>query len=94
MILYGLQTTYILCDLLLISKVLLPTANVLQLHYVSGACVEFLQKQLDCSNCLGIKVFANLKNCTELLSISEAYIKQHFLYDKYNLISISIRNYL
>ena len=69
----------ILCELLLISKVLLPAANVLQLEYVINACAEFLQKQLDASNCIGIRSFADLHNCTELLSSSEALIKKQFL---------------
>ncbi|XP_016660786.1 kelch-like protein 2 isoform X2 [Acyrthosiphon pisum] len=58
---------------------LLPAANVLQLDYVNEVCAEFLQKQLNPSNCLGIREFADLHNCTKLLPSSEAYIKQHFL---------------
>ncbi|XP_016659557.1 ring canal kelch homolog isoform X2 [Acyrthosiphon pisum] len=60
-------------------QVLLPTANLLQLNYVSGACAEFLQTQLDPSNCIGIKEFADLHNCMELVLSSEAYIKKRFL---------------
>ncbi|XP_029344678.1 kelch-like protein 3 isoform X2 [Acyrthosiphon pisum] len=60
-------------------QVLLQSANVLQLDYVNSACAEFLQKHLDPSNCLGIKAFADLHNCTKLLLSSETYIKQHFL---------------
>ncbi|XP_016656253.1 ring canal kelch homolog isoform X2 [Acyrthosiphon pisum] len=58
---------------------LFPAANVLQLDYVKGVCAEFLQKQLNASNCLGIRVFAELHHCTELLSTSEAFIKKQFL---------------
>jgi len=75
-----------LSKLLLIFKVLLPAANILQLDYVKNGCAEYLKKQLDASNCIGIKALADLHNCTELSSSSEAYIKQHFLYDKNNLI--------
>ncbi|XP_016662138.1 ring canal kelch homolog isoform X1 [Acyrthosiphon pisum] len=60
-------------------QVLLLASNVLQLDFVNRACVEFLQKQLDVSNCIYIKKFADLHNCTELMSSSEAYIKQNFL---------------
>eukprot|EP00102_Acyrthosiphon_pisum_P024844 XP_016662054.1 PREDICTED: ring canal kelch homolog isoform X2 [Acyrthosiphon pisum] len=60
-------------------QMLLPAANILQLDYINGVCAEFLQKHLDPSNCLGIKAFADLHNCIDLLSISEAYIKQNFL---------------
>ncbi|XP_022181945.1 kelch-like protein 3 isoform X2 [Myzus persicae] len=60
-------------------QVLLPAANYLQLDFVTNACVDFLQKQLDVSNCLDIRVFADLHNCTELLSSSETFIKKKFL---------------
>ncbi|XP_001943576.1 ring canal kelch homolog isoform X2 [Acyrthosiphon pisum] len=58
---------------------LLSAAIFLQLDYVKGVCVKFLQKQLNTSNCLDIKEFAEFYNCTELLSSSEEYIKTHFL---------------
>ncbi|XP_060874118.1 ring canal kelch homolog isoform X2 [Metopolophium dirhodum] len=59
--------------------VLLPAAIFFQLDYVKGVCVEFLQKQLNTSNCLDIKEFAEFYNCMELLSSSTEYIKKHFL---------------
>jgi len=62
----------------------LVAADLLKLDYIKQACVEFLQKQLDPSNCLGIKLFADLHKYTELLSNSEAFIKTQFLYDNYN----------
>ncbi|XP_029342498.1 kelch-like protein 3 isoform X4 [Acyrthosiphon pisum] len=58
---------------------LLPVSNLLQLDFVNGACIEFLQKQLNKTNCLGIRAFARLHNCTELLSSSETFIKKQFL---------------
>ncbi|XP_025203650.1 kelch-like protein 2 [Melanaphis sacchari] len=60
-------------------QVLLPASNLLQLEFVRGACIEFLQKQLNPSNCLGIRAFADFYNCAELLSSSEAYIKKQFV---------------
>ncbi|KAL5238879.1 hypothetical protein ACI65C_006289 [Semiaphis heraclei] len=60
-------------------KVILAAANLLQLSYVKNACAEFLQSQMDPSNCLSIKAFANLHNCMELFSSSEEYIKKQFL---------------
>ncbi|XP_016664993.1 ring canal kelch protein-like [Acyrthosiphon pisum] len=60
-------------------QVLLLAANILQLDFVIDACSEFLQKQLDASNCLGIRAFADLHNCTELLASSETLIKKQFL---------------
>ncbi|XP_022170913.1 ring canal kelch homolog isoform X2 [Myzus persicae] len=76
-------------------KVLLSAANFLQLDYVKSVCVEFLQSQLNPSNCLGIKAFADLHNCTELFSSSEAYIKKQFLeivkYDEFlSLTSVEV----
>ncbi|XP_060833662.1 ring canal kelch homolog isoform X1 [Rhopalosiphum padi] len=59
-------------------QVLLPAANLLQLHDVQDACCDFLQSQLHPTNCLGIKAFADLHGCMELLSSSESYIQQHF----------------
>ncbi|XP_016663760.1 kelch-like protein 3 [Acyrthosiphon pisum] len=58
---------------------LLPAANLLFLNDVKEACCEFLQKQLNPTNCLGINALADKYSCTELLSISEVYIRQHFL---------------
>ncbi|XP_029341301.1 kelch-like protein 2 [Acyrthosiphon pisum] len=60
-------------------QVLLPASHVLQLDFVNRACAEFLQKQLDVLNCIAIKKLADLHNCTELMSSSEAYIKQNIL---------------
>ncbi|CAH1710740.1 unnamed protein product [Aphis gossypii] len=60
-------------------KVLLPAANFLQLDYVKNVCVEFLKTQLDASNCLGIKAFADLHDCMELSKMSQTYIKNKFL---------------
>jgi len=64
----------------------LPAADLLQLDYVKRACVGFLQKHLNPSNCLGIKSFADLYNYKELLLISEEFIEKQFLYEKYNVI--------
>lgn len=57
----------------------LTAADLLQLDYVKQVCVEFLQKNLDPSNCLGVKVFADLHNCIELLLNCEEFIKKQFV---------------
>ncbi|XP_057671404.1 ring canal kelch homolog [Diorhabda carinulata] len=59
-------------------QVLLPAANLLQLTDVRDACCEFLQAQLHPTNCLGIRAFADLHGCLELLSHAEYYIELHF----------------
>lgn len=60
-------------------QVLLPAANLLQLTDVRDACCDFLQGQLHPSNCLGIRAFADLHGCLELLTYAEAYTEQHFV---------------
>uniref|UniRef100_A0A3P9JIK8 Kelch-like family member 3 n=1 Tax=Oryzias latipes TaxID=8090 RepID=A0A3P9JIK8_ORYLA len=59
-------------------QVLLPAASLLQLMDVRQVCCEFLQAQLHPSNCLGIRAFADLHTCTQLLSQADAYAEQHF----------------
>lgn len=45
---------------------------------VQKACCEFLEHQLDPSNCLGIKNFAETHGCEDLKSASESFIHKHF----------------
>ncbi|KAL0158270.1 hypothetical protein M9458_046346, partial [Cirrhinus mrigala] len=46
---------------------LLPAASLLQLNGVRDACCKFLLSQLDPSNCLGIRGFADTHSCSDLL---------------------------
>ena len=57
---------------------LLPAANLLQLTDVRDACCEFLQSQLHPTNCLGIRAFADLHGCLDLLVNTKNYIERHF----------------
>ncbi|XP_014677415.1 PREDICTED: kelch-like protein 3 [Priapulus caudatus] len=59
-------------------QVLLPAANLLQLIEVRDACSEFLKAQLDPSNCLGIRAFADVHACTDLLQYAHQFTEQHF----------------
>ncbi|KAJ8338509.1 hypothetical protein SKAU_G00374750 [Synaphobranchus kaupii] len=59
-------------------QVLLPAASLLQLMDVRHACCDFLQTQLHSTNCLGIRAFADLHACTQLLNQAHAYAEQHF----------------
>uniref|UniRef100_A0AAR2KPN7 Kelch-like protein 3 n=1 Tax=Pygocentrus nattereri TaxID=42514 RepID=A0AAR2KPN7_PYGNA len=59
-------------------QVLLPAASLLQLMDVRQVCCEFLQAQLHPTNCLGIRAFADLHACTDLLNHAHAYAEQHF----------------
>uniref|UniRef100_A0A3B3Q6K2 Kelch like family member 2 n=1 Tax=Paramormyrops kingsleyae TaxID=1676925 RepID=A0A3B3Q6K2_9TELE len=59
-------------------QVLLPAAGLLQLQDVKKACCEFLSSQLHPTNCLGIRAFADLHACTELLNQANTFAEQHF----------------
>ncbi|XP_023295821.1 ring canal kelch protein isoform X2 [Lucilia cuprina] len=59
-------------------QVLLTAANLLQLTDVRDACCDYLQTQLDASNCLGIRDFADMHGCVDLVNYAETYIEQHF----------------
>lgn len=41
-------------------------------------CAEFLKSQLDPSNCLGIRAFADTHSCRELLKIADKYLQHNF----------------
>jgi kelch-like protein 2/3 len=57
---------------------LLPAANLLQLSDVKEACSDFLKSQLHPSNCLGIRAFADLHGCLDLLAAADLFIQFHF----------------
>ncbi|XP_070558637.1 kelch-like protein 12 [Ptychodera flava] len=57
---------------------LLPAACLLQLKGVKRACSEFLENQLDPTNCLGIKKFAETHTCEDLLKAAETFSYKHF----------------
>lgn len=42
------------------------------------ACCEFLDSQLDPSNCLGIRDFAETHGCADLMRAAEAFSQKHF----------------
>ncbi|XP_054967760.1 kelch-like protein 2 isoform X2 [Pan paniscus] len=53
-------------------QVLLPAAGLLQLQDVKKTC-EFLESQLHPVNCLGIRAFADMHACTDLLNKANTY---------------------
>nr|XP_006824624.1 PREDICTED: kelch-like protein 12 [Saccoglossus kowalevskii] len=57
---------------------LLPAACLLQLKGVKRACSEFLENQLDPTNCLGIKKFAETHSCADLLQAAENFSFKYF----------------
>ncbi|XP_060055792.1 kelch-like protein 17 isoform X4 [Erinaceus europaeus] len=60
-------------------QTLLPAASLLQLNGVRDACCKFLLSQLDPSNCLGIRSFADTHSCSDLLKAAHRYVLQHFV---------------
>lgn len=41
-------------------------------------CCEYLKEQLHPSNCLGIRDFADIQGCVDLVNDADTYIEQHF----------------
>ncbi len=58
---------------------LLPAAGILQLKDLKEACCSFLSDHMDSSNCLGIKQFADLHSCPELLKKANRFILRRFM---------------
>ena len=59
-------------------QTLLPAACLLQLAEIQDVCCEFLKRQLDPSNCLGIRAFADTHACRDLLSIANKFTQHNF----------------
>ncbi|KAK3915881.1 Kelch-like protein diablo [Frankliniella fusca] len=59
-------------------QTLLPAACLLQLAEIQDICCEFLKRQLDPSNCLGIRAFADTHACRELLRIADKFTQHNF----------------
>lgn len=53
-------------------------ACLLQLVEIQDICCEFLKRQLDPSNCLGIRAFADTHSCRELLRIADKFTQHNF----------------
>ena len=56
----------------------LSAASLLQISQVQNVCCEFLKNQLDATNCLGIKCFAEANGCSQLSEIIDEFARQHF----------------
>ncbi|GLV34165.1 Keap1 [Carabus blaptoides fortunei] len=57
---------------------LLPAATMFQVSNVIEACSQFLEKQLDPSNAIGIANFAEQHGCNELYKKANQFIERHF----------------
>ncbi|CAH1239334.1 KLHL21 [Branchiostoma lanceolatum] len=60
-------------------EALLPAANLFQFPAVRDACCQFLERQLEPTNCIGIHKFAETHHCKELAETSKAFVLDHFL---------------
>ncbi|TRY63322.1 hypothetical protein TCAL_02595 [Tigriopus californicus] len=59
-------------------QTLLPAACLLQLQEIQDVCCVFLKRQLDPSNCLGIRAFADTHACRELLRVADKFTYHNF----------------
>ena len=59
-------------------QTVLPAACLLQIIEIQEACCEFLKKQLDPSNCIGIKSFADTHSCRDLLLVAHMFTLRNF----------------
>jgi len=57
---------------------LLPAACLLQLSEIQDVCCEFLKRQLDPSNVLGIRAFADTHACRDLLRVADKFTQHNF----------------
>jgi kelch-like protein 20 len=60
-------------------QTLLPAACLLQMQEIQDYCSEFLRSQLDPSNVLGIRAFADTHSCQDLLKIADKYLQNNFV---------------
>ena len=59
-------------------QTLLPAACLLHLAEIQDVCCEFLKRQLDPSNCLGIRAFADTHACRDLLRSADKFTQNNF----------------
>ncbi|VEL15236.1 unnamed protein product [Protopolystoma xenopodis] len=69
---------------------LLPAACLLQLTEIQLVCCEFLKRQLDPSNCLGIRAFADTHACVELLRVADKFTHLNFLASHFMILYLFI----
>lgn len=59
-------------------QTILSTASLVQFHEVRDLCCQFLETQLDPSNCLGIRKFTETHGCTNFLEVVDNYVLKNF----------------
>jgi len=58
---------------------ILAATSLLQLNEVQDLCCDFLREQLDASNCLGIRCFAEANGCPQLSSVIDKFARKNFV---------------
>lgn len=56
----------------------LSASSLLQITQVQELCCKFLMKQLDVSNCLGIKTFVEANGCSQVSRDIDYFARKHF----------------
>ncbi|KPM04163.1 kelch-like protein 1 [Sarcoptes scabiei] len=59
-------------------QTLLPAACLLQMIEIQEVCCQFLRRELDPSNCLGIRSFADTHACQDLLHYADKFTQEYF----------------
>lgn len=57
---------------------ILSASSLLQITEVQDYCCTFLMKQLDVSNCLGIKTFVEANGCSQVTNDIDKFARKHF----------------
>ena len=57
---------------------ILATASLVQFHEVRDLCCQFLETQLDPSNCLGIRKFTEAHGCANFLEVVDNFVLENF----------------
>ena len=57
---------------------ILATASLVQFHEVRQLCCQFLETQLDPSNCLGIRKFTEAHGCMNFLEVVDNFVLENF----------------
>ena len=57
---------------------ILATACLVQFHEVRDLCCQFLETQLDPSNCLGIRKFTEAHGCVNFLEVVDKFVLDNF----------------
>ncbi|XP_061408474.1 kelch-like protein 8 [Lethenteron reissneri] len=59
-------------------QALLYAACILQVEVLVGACSTYMQRNLDASNCLGVRAFAEMHNLKKLMSAADDFTRENF----------------